>query len=188
MKTETSIVRGPYPFLHFQRPSWWLINIPLNNWAARWGNPSRASIIYKTAGGGEYSKHNPRCLFLSPPRTDLSGKVKVLPSLHRGNLSVDVKIINTIHIVIVSVLSAVMQHGNHSSGSADSVLLDAERSGSTRHHLLKTFDWTCWVVWGNIVSSRVWHCNMNNVREWELIMCGLETFGSDNKDSTGLNQ
>lgn len=40
----------------------------------------------------------------------------------------NVKIINKIHIVIVRVLSVVMQHGNHSSGSA-AFLLDAERPG-----------------------------------------------------------
>lgn len=51
----------------------------------------------------------------------------------------NVKIIKKIHIVIVTVLSAVIQHGNHSSGFADSVLLDADKPGSTLHHLLKCF-------------------------------------------------
>lgn len=74
-----------------------------------------------------------------PLRTDFSGRMQVVPPLHRGNLSVNVKIINRIHIVIVSVLSAVMQHVNHSSGSADSVLLDAERPGGPLLCLLKCF-------------------------------------------------
>lgn len=62
-------------------------------------------------------------MFLSPLRTDLSGRVQVVPSLRRGNLSVNVKSINRAHIVIVTVRSAVIQHGNRSSGSADRVLL-----------------------------------------------------------------
>lgn len=74
-----------------------------------------------------------------PLRTDFSGKMQVVPSLHRGNLSVNVKLINKIHIVFVTVLSAMIQHVNHSSGSADSVLLDAERPGSPLHCLLKWF-------------------------------------------------
>lgn len=92
------------------------------------GKPIKSPSIHKTAGGREYSKHNPTLSVSFPLRRDWSGKVQVVPSLHRGNLSVNVKIINKIHIV--TVLSAVKQHGNHSSASDDCcVLLDAEKPG-----------------------------------------------------------
>lgn len=40
----------------------------------------------------------------------------------------NVKIINKFHLVIVTVLCAVMQHGNQSSGSAVRVLLAEHRA------------------------------------------------------------
>ena len=79
---------------------------PHNDWAARWGNPSRLlhPSIKQRGGRREYSKHKPALLFPSPLRADLSGRVQVVPSVRTANLSVNVKIINTIHIVSVTVL------------------------------------------------------------------------------------
>ncbi len=147
----------------------------------------------KQQGEGNIPNTTPCCLFL-PPENRLVWQSAGGSPLHRGNLSVNVKIINKTHIVIVTVLSAVIQHGNHSSGSADSVLLDAERPGGPLHCLLKCSYWTCWVVQGNIVSSSVYDKVTWIIKGDENFItsiheqCGLGTFGSNNKDSGGLNQ
>ena len=118
----------------------------------------------------------------------------MVPPLHRGNLSMNVKIINKIHIVIFRVLTALIQHGNHASGSADRVLLNADSPGSPHHCLLKCFYWTCWVVQDNIVSSKEYDKVTWIIKGDEnFIMgmdeqCGLGSSGSNNKDSGGLKQ
>lgn len=66
--------------------------------------------LHPTAGGREYTEHKSNLPAPFPSRKDLSGKVQVVPPLHRGNLSVNVKIINKIHLVTVP--SAGTQHGN----------------------------------------------------------------------------
>lgn len=62
------------------------------------------------------------------------------------------------------------------------------------HCLLKCFYWTCWVVRENTVSSRVYD-KVTWIIKWDenFIMgideqCGLGTFGSNIKESGGLNQ
>lgn len=68
-------------------------------------------LLIKWQGDGNIPRSAPCCPSLCPLRTESSGKVQVFSSRNKESLSVNVKI----HTVIVTVLSAQIQHGNNPS-------------------------------------------------------------------------
>lgn len=107
----------------------------------------------------------PCCPFLSPWEQTCLAKCRWFPLSTKKNLSVNVKIINKVHTVIVTVLSAVIQHGNNSSGSCWRCSAACRKAwlpaaASSEVLLLN--------VLGGRGKQSIWQSNISNKRRWEL--------------------
>lgn len=128
-------------------------------------------------GGWNIPNTSPSCPFFFP-FIQTSGKVQVVPLLHRGNLDVNVKIINKIYFGVV--LSVGVQHGN--------ILLALLTVLWWMQRVFLAHCSVSWNVsseqteWSKEILFRLWkymtkYCNMNNKRGWELFIISMYSVG-----------